>query len=177
MKLLFFIALPQVFTSVALFNILISPLNAFPWVINGLMEAWVSTKRVQQFLQLDELDWSTYYHLHCNNGRRSFEDDNNPSAMKDIGGVGAACGSSDGGEIGGDSGESSVWIRDGCFTWKRESSSASKCDSPQTGKAGETGSSSQQEGLEEPTAWMLVDLNLSIKPVSVSHLCSVYKEL
>ena len=92
--------------------------------------------------------------------------------------VGAACGSSDGGEIGGDNGESSVWIRDGCFTWKRESSSsASKCDSPQTGKAGETGSSSQQEGLEEPTAWMLVDLNLSINPVSVSHLCSVYKEL
>ena len=168
------------FTSVALFNILISPLNAFPWVINGLMEAWVSTKRVQQFLQLDELDWSTYYHLQCNNGRRLFEDDNNLYAAKgtiDFGCVGAACGSSDGGEIGGDNGESSVWIRDGCFTWKRESSSASKCDSVQTGKAGETGSSSQQEGLEEPTAWMLVDLNLSIKPVSVSHLCSVHKEL
>ena len=51
----------QVFTSVALFNILISPLNAFPWVINGLVEAWVSTKRVQQFLQLEEMDWSHYY--------------------------------------------------------------------------------------------------------------------
>ena len=45
----------------ALFNILISPLNAFPWVINGLMEAWVSTKRVQQFLQLEEVDWTYYY--------------------------------------------------------------------------------------------------------------------
>ena len=45
----------QVFTSVALFGILISPLNAFPWVINGLIEAWVSTKRVQAFLQLKEL--------------------------------------------------------------------------------------------------------------------------
>lgn len=50
-----FIFLLQVFTSVALFGILISPLNAFPWVINGLIEAWVSTKRVQAFLQLQEL--------------------------------------------------------------------------------------------------------------------------
>ena len=51
----------KVFTSVALFNILISPLNAFPWVINGLMEAWVSAKRVQQFLQLEEIQWGQYY--------------------------------------------------------------------------------------------------------------------
>ena len=51
----------QVFTSVALFNILISPLNAFPWVVNGLMEAWVSAKRVQQFLQLEEVEWDNYY--------------------------------------------------------------------------------------------------------------------
>ena len=58
----------QVFTSVALFNVLISPLNAFPWVINGLMEAWVSVKRVQLFLQLEEIDWAHYYCLdygHC----------------------------------------------------------------------------------------------------------------
>ena len=53
--------LSQVFTSMALFNILISPLNAFPWVINGLMEAWVSTKRIQAFLKLGELDWDKYY--------------------------------------------------------------------------------------------------------------------
>ncbi len=45
----------QVFTSIALFSILISPLNAFPWVINGLVEAWVSVKRVQVFLRLEEL--------------------------------------------------------------------------------------------------------------------------
>ena len=51
----------QVFTSMALFSILISPLNAFPWVINGLMEAWVSTKRIQAFLKLSELDWDQYY--------------------------------------------------------------------------------------------------------------------
>lgn len=45
----------------ALFSILISPLNAFPWVLNGLVEAWVSTKRVQEFLRLEELDFNQYY--------------------------------------------------------------------------------------------------------------------
>ena len=51
----------QVFTSLALFNMLISPLNAFPWVINGLMEAWVSVKRVETFLQLNNLYLTKYY--------------------------------------------------------------------------------------------------------------------
>lgn len=36
-----------VFTSIALLNMLISPLNAFPWVLNGMTEAWVSIKRIQ----------------------------------------------------------------------------------------------------------------------------------
>ncbi len=52
----------KVFTSVALFSVLVSPLNAFPWVLNGLVEAWVSLGRVSQFLQLDEL--SDYYKPH-----------------------------------------------------------------------------------------------------------------
>ncbi|XP_067942774.1 ATP-binding cassette sub-family C member 10-like [Watersipora subatra] len=43
---------PKVFTSLALFNMLIGPLNSFPWVINGLVEAWVSVQRVQQFVDL-----------------------------------------------------------------------------------------------------------------------------
>ncbi|KAF6033651.1 ABCC10 [Bugula neritina] len=43
----------KVFTSLALFNMLIGPLNAFPWVVNGLVEAWVSVKRVQQFVDLN----------------------------------------------------------------------------------------------------------------------------
>ena len=51
----------QVFTSMALFNILIVPLNAFPWVLNGLMEAWVSIHRVDEFMQLTEQDWKHYY--------------------------------------------------------------------------------------------------------------------
>lgn len=51
----------QVFTSVALFNMLISPLNAFPWVLNGLVEAWVSVQRLQGFLVMDDLDLRNYY--------------------------------------------------------------------------------------------------------------------
>ncbi len=36
-----FISKFKVFTSLALFNMLISPLNSFPWVINGMVQAWV----------------------------------------------------------------------------------------------------------------------------------------
>lgn len=41
-----------IFTSMALLNMLIGPLNAFPWVLNGLTEAWVSVKRVQRLLDV-----------------------------------------------------------------------------------------------------------------------------
>lgn len=40
------------FASVALLNMLIGPLNAFPWVLNGLVEAYVSLKRVQSYLDV-----------------------------------------------------------------------------------------------------------------------------
>ncbi|KAL0738072.1 hypothetical protein Bca4012_014282 [Brassica carinata] len=40
-----------VFTCLALFNSLISPLNSFPWVINGLIDAFISTRRVSKFLR------------------------------------------------------------------------------------------------------------------------------
>ncbi|KAM7354188.1 ATP-binding cassette sub-family C member 10 [Cochliomyia hominivorax] len=49
------------YTSVALLNLLIGPLNAFPWVLNGLIEAWISIKRVQELMDLDNLDFSSYY--------------------------------------------------------------------------------------------------------------------
>jgi len=39
-----------VFTTIALLNMLIFPMNAFPWVINGLMEARVSKGRLERFL-------------------------------------------------------------------------------------------------------------------------------
>ena len=207
----------------ALFNILISPLNAFPWVINGLMEAWVSTKRVRRFLQLEELDWSKYYHLQCNvtaNDRRHSaapEDGSSSSAdvNRDVNGDGphatangrqrsaapddgtgisvSDTNNGDGPHVAQSSGDSGVddsspcggngsssegnvvWIRDGCFTWRKKikevhaDSQTRPSDSSQTGRtadeAGKTGSSDQQGGLEEPTVWMLADMNLSIKPV------------
>ncbi|XP_052235250.1 ATP-binding cassette sub-family C member 10-like isoform X9 [Dreissena polymorpha] len=51
----------KVFTSLSLFLMLISLLNAFPWFLNGLMEAWVSMQRVQQFVALPDLDLELYY--------------------------------------------------------------------------------------------------------------------
>lgn len=51
----------QVFTSLALFALLISPLNAFPWVINGLVEAHVSLKRVQRFINVQPTYLDEYY--------------------------------------------------------------------------------------------------------------------
>lgn len=49
------------YTSVALLNMLISPLNAFPWVLNGLTEAWVSLKRVQELMSLPNVDLTQFY--------------------------------------------------------------------------------------------------------------------
>uniref|UniRef100_A0A182QDF7 Multidrug resistance-associated protein 7 n=1 Tax=Anopheles farauti TaxID=69004 RepID=A0A182QDF7_9DIPT len=49
------------YTSVALLNMLIGPLNAFPWVLNGLTEAWVSLKRVQELLDLPDVNLKEYY--------------------------------------------------------------------------------------------------------------------
>lgn len=40
------------FASVALLNMLIGPLNAFPWVLNGLVEAYVSLKRIQSYIDV-----------------------------------------------------------------------------------------------------------------------------
>ncbi|XP_020232217.1 ABC transporter C family member 13 isoform X3 [Cajanus cajan] len=44
----------MVFTCLALFNTLISPLNSFPWVINGLIDAIISSRRLSRFLSCPE---------------------------------------------------------------------------------------------------------------------------
>jgi len=44
----------KVFTSIALFAMLTGPLNAFPWVLNGLVESLVSIKRLEAFFCLPE---------------------------------------------------------------------------------------------------------------------------
>ncbi|CAF1369283.1 unnamed protein product [Adineta steineri] len=51
----------KVFTSLALFALLISPLNSFPWVINGLVESYVSLKRVQRFINIELTNLGEYY--------------------------------------------------------------------------------------------------------------------
>ncbi|XP_017229484.1 ABC transporter C family member 13 isoform X1 [Daucus carota subsp. sativus] len=48
-----------VFTCLALFNNLISPLNSFPWVINGLIDATISTGRLSRFLCCPEIETAT----------------------------------------------------------------------------------------------------------------------
>ena len=45
----------KVFTSLALVNILIMPLNAFPWVLNSLVEAYVSKRRLDKFFRLKSI--------------------------------------------------------------------------------------------------------------------------
>jgi hypothetical protein len=54
-----------VFTSLALFNVLIAPLNAFPWVVNGVVEALVSLRRIQTYLLLPQRcpNWAYAPHL------------------------------------------------------------------------------------------------------------------
>uniref|UniRef100_A0A914UWH6 ABC-type xenobiotic transporter n=1 Tax=Plectus sambesii TaxID=2011161 RepID=A0A914UWH6_9BILA len=51
----------KVFTSLALVNILIQPLNAFPWVLNGLVEAYVSMKRLNRFFAQPDIDYRRLY--------------------------------------------------------------------------------------------------------------------
>lgn len=49
---------------------LIFPLNAYPWVINGTMEGWVSLKRLQKLINLPVIDYQVVY--------QSFETEDSP---------------------------------------------------------------------------------------------------
>ncbi|XP_072104805.1 ATP-binding cassette sub-family C member 10 isoform X2 [Mobula birostris] len=51
----------KVFTALALVGMLIMPLNNFPWVLNGILQAKVSLDRIQRFLLLFDQDLRTYY--------------------------------------------------------------------------------------------------------------------
>ncbi|XP_061583426.1 ATP-binding cassette sub-family C member 10 [Cololabis saira] len=53
----------KVFTTLALVGMLIVPLNAFPWVLNGILEAKVSLQRIQRFFKLTNQDLPAYYAL------------------------------------------------------------------------------------------------------------------
>ncbi|XP_034544576.1 multidrug resistance-associated protein 7 [Notolabrus celidotus] len=54
---------PKVFTTLALVGQLIIPLNSFPWVLNGILEAKVSLERIQRFFKLTNQDLQAYYAL------------------------------------------------------------------------------------------------------------------
>uniref|UniRef100_A0A8C3ILG1 ATP-binding cassette sub-family C member 10 n=1 Tax=Chrysemys picta bellii TaxID=8478 RepID=A0A8C3ILG1_CHRPI len=51
----------KVFTALALVGMLILPLNNFPWVLNGILDAKVSLDRIQRFLELSDQDLHAYY--------------------------------------------------------------------------------------------------------------------
>ncbi|VDM39196.1 unnamed protein product [Toxocara canis] len=53
----------KVFTSLALVNILIMPLNAFPWALSGIVEAFVSIRRLDKFFDLENIDVAALYSL------------------------------------------------------------------------------------------------------------------
>ncbi|KAK6756631.1 hypothetical protein RB195_014823 [Necator americanus] len=53
----------KAFTCLALVNILIMPLNAFPWVLNGLVEALVSLRRLMRLFALNNMDVHDVYTL------------------------------------------------------------------------------------------------------------------
>ncbi|KAF7641911.1 hypothetical protein LDENG_00268500, partial [Lucifuga dentata] len=55
----------KVFTTLALVGMLILPLNCFPWVLNGILEAKVSLERIQRFLKLASQDLQAYYGSVC----------------------------------------------------------------------------------------------------------------
>ncbi|NXS45357.1 MRP7 protein, partial [Balaeniceps rex] len=58
----------KVFTALALVGMLILPLNSFPWVLNGTLEAKVSLDRIQRFLELVDQDLEAYYALDSPSG-------------------------------------------------------------------------------------------------------------
>lgn len=70
---------------------MISPLNAFPWVINGLVESYVSLKRVQRFINTQPTYLDEYYEnlridsldIQINQGNFSWKS-NDDIVLKDI---------------------------------------------------------------------------------------------
>ncbi|XP_025978767.2 ATP-binding cassette sub-family C member 10 isoform X2 [Dromaius novaehollandiae] len=61
----------KVFTALALVGMLILPLNSFPWVLNGTLDAKVSLDRIQRFLELTDQDLEAYYALDSPSGSAS----------------------------------------------------------------------------------------------------------
>lgn len=63
----------KIFTALTLINMLIFPLNAYPWVINGTLEGWVSLKRIQELMDIQVVDYQKVYEKFATDDRN--EDD------------------------------------------------------------------------------------------------------
>lgn len=75
----------QVFTTLALLNMLIFPMNAFPWVINGAIEARVSAKRLASILIVAQSNNGTDSDISAAGTliRSSFHVDSDENAVED----------------------------------------------------------------------------------------------
>lgn len=121
---------------------LISPLNAFPWVLNGLVESWVSLKRVKKFLEMEELDFGKYY-LPGMVYRNVY-----------------------GHEPGRDISSELISIVDGCFTWRRKD-----CPKEENVPSSAVPDSVETTGVgagDSSVEWLLDSVNLKIKKVCKS---------
>ncbi len=154
----------------ALFNILISPLNAFPWVINGLVEAWVSNKRVNKFLRLNELDFSVYYDIQgtpATAGSRQKEGGTQgdlPGGRMGMSGSGSEMKRGVSGEeqeVQHSMDNMALAIKEGHFKWKEEASKSEKGSGEQEGNGGRSNDTG-----EETVEWTLRDVNITIQSVS-----------
>ncbi|KAJ1428488.1 P-loop containing nucleoside triphosphate hydrolase [Sesbania bispinosa] len=81
----------MVFTCLALFNTLISPLNSFPWVINGLIDAFISSRRLSRFLSCPEHEFKVGESSSCSSPYLSKQ----PDSSQDV----------------------AVFVQDACCTW------------------------------------------------------------
>lgn len=99
-----------VFTSLSLFNMLISPLNSFPWVINGLIEAFISLQRLGRFLSCTELNsnWGNFGAIQVKRGEICPSGNHNEKKIEDVQ-------------------EMSIIIQNAEFVW---SSSQQECQNP-----------------------------------------------
>ena len=55
------LTLSRIFTTLAVINILVSPLNSLPWVITGFAESYASLKRFVKFMKVEDLNILTFY--------------------------------------------------------------------------------------------------------------------
>lgn len=168
----------QIFTSLALFNILISPLNAFPWVINGLVEAWVSSKRVNAFLQLRELDFNEYYSSSLTSKSSDYKSDASEDVVQSSAEASGIRVINEG--VVNDSGSISadvmvpcaVSVRHGSFTWAREDERNSSIPDDQY-PAGSGKAAVKERNNDQATSsvipWSLTRVTVAIKPVRNLH--------